>query len=207
VRETAYVFDLDGTVTTREILPLIAAELNLRTELELLTRLTLEGVIAFEASFRLRFHILRGIPLETIHGIVSRIPLDPAIEAFIMERREACVLVTGNLDCWISPFLQRLGCRAFTSVSRRVGGQLELESVLSKSAAIRELSRENRKIVAVGESVNDIPMFEEADIRIAFGGVHAPVPSLARMADYTVYDGKALCNLLRSLDGMRESAV
>jgi HAD superfamily phosphoserine phosphatase-like hydrolase len=197
--ETIYAFDLDGTVTAQEILPCIAANLNLQTELELLTRLTLEGIIDFEASFRLRFHILRNIPPDEVREIVSRIPLEPSIEKFIAEHREACVLVTGNLDCWVAPLLDRLGCRAFTSVSRRAGDRLELESVLSKGAAIRALGKEKKKIVAVGESVNDIPMFEEADIGIAFGGVHEPALALARIADYIAYDGKTLCGLLCAL--------
>ena len=37
-----YAFDLDGTVTKEETLPLIARELGLETEMKLLTKLTLD---------------------------------------------------------------------------------------------------------------------------------------------------------------------
>ena len=197
--EILYAFDLDGTVTEQEILPCIAEKLGLAEELTLLTRLTLEGVIPFASSFRLRFHILRSIPLAEIQDTVGQIPLNPDIAAFIAQQRENCLIVTGNLDCWIRPLLEKLGCRALTSTSRNENGRLELQSVLDKGEAIRSLDRRNRTLVAIGESANDIPMFREADISIAFGGVHNPVPALAEMADYIVRDGKTLCGLLRAL--------
>lgn len=194
-----YAFDLDGTVTRAEILPRIAAALDLVDELELLTRLTLDGTLPFEASFRLRFHILRSIPLAQIQAIVAGIPLDPHIEAFIRANRDRCVLITGNLDLWIEPLAQRLGCRVFCSRSRQADGQLRLEQVLDKGQAVRALRAEGLQIVAVGESVNDIPMFEEADCAIAYGGLHRPAPGLLRLADHVAQDGEGLCDLLRGL--------
>jgi HAD superfamily phosphoserine phosphatase-like hydrolase len=199
MNNSIYAFDLDGTVTTQEMLPLIARELHLGEELALLTRLTLDGSIGFEASFRLRFRMLRSFPVERIQAIVAMTPLDPAIEAFIEQYNSRCAIVTGNLDVWVQPLAQRLGCRFFTSGSEMRGGQLELTTVLDKGKAIRELASNGAKTVAVGESFNDIPMFEEADIGIAFGGVHQPVPQLVRIADYVVHSGKALCQLLQTL--------
>ena len=196
---SVYAFDLDGTVTTQEMLPLIAKELHLGEELGLLTRLTLDGTIGFESSFRLRFHILRSVPVERVQAIAAAVPIDPFIEAFIKQYNARCVIVTGNLDVWIQPIMQRLGCRFFTSDSEVRNGQLELTKVLDKGKALRELSLNGSRTVAIGESFNDISMFEEADIGVAFGGVHQPVPQLVQIADYVVYNGRALCNLLQTL--------
>ena len=44
-------FDLDGTVTKVETLPLLAEELDLADEMKLLTDLTLSGKIPFKKSF------------------------------------------------------------------------------------------------------------------------------------------------------------
>ena len=197
--KSIYAFDLDGTVTTQEMLPLIAKELHLGEELGLLTRLTLDGTIDFEISFRLRFHILRGVPVERVQAIAAMVPLDPFIEAFIKQYASQCAIVTGNLDVWVQPLAQRLGCRFFTSSSEIRGGQLELTDVLNKGKALRELASGGAKTVAIGESFNDIPMFEEADLGVAFGGVHQPVPQLVQAADYVVYSGRALCQLLQTL--------
>jgi HAD superfamily phosphoserine phosphatase-like hydrolase len=178
---------------------MIARELNLEKELGLLTRLTLDGTIDFEASFRLRFHILREIPVKRVQAIAAGIPLDFDIEAFIKQHNEQCAIVTGNLDVWVQTIAQRLGCRFFTSTSEVRNGQLELVNVLNKGSALRELALSGARTVVIGESFNDISMFEAADIGIAFGGVHQPVPQLVQIADHIVYSGRGLCELLQTL--------
>ncbi len=194
-----FAFDLDGTVTAREILPVLARELDLAEEMGLLTSLTLNGTLSFEASFRLRFAILRSIPLERVRKIVAEIPLDPHITEFIQNRRESCAIVTGNLDCWVEPLLEKLGCRAYMSESRNGGGLLGLRKVLNKGDAVRDLAQGGKKIVAIGESANDLPMFEAADLRVAFAGVHKPVSEILRIADHLARDGKELSSLLEGL--------
>ena len=138
--DTFYTFDLDGTVSMEELLPLMAKELDLEMELGLLTRLTLDGTLSFEASFRLRFHILRSIPVETVQRISARVPLHPGIEAFITGNRDRCAVVTGNLDVWAKPFMDRLGCPFYTSTSAVEKGQLCLKTVLDKGEAIRGIA-------------------------------------------------------------------
>jgi len=70
---------------------------------------------------------------------------------------------------------------------------------MHKSQPIRELKSQFEKVVCIGESVNDIPMFEVADSGIAFGGVHDPVKELIEISDYVVFDGESLCRLLNTL--------
>ena len=191
-----FAFDLDGTITTREILPVLAAELGLAEEMGLLTRLTLDGTLNFAASFRLRFAILRSIAPARVRDIVAAIPLDPHITEFIRARREHCAIVTGNLDCWIAPLLEKLGCPAYFSTSRQENGLLHLDTILDKGDAVADLARAGRTVVAIGESANDLPMFNAAHTRIAYAGVHTPVPEILRLADYVVGDGEELCALL-----------
>ena len=194
-----FAFDLDGTITTREILPVLAQELGLAQEMALLTRLTLDGTLDFASSFRLRFAILRSIPVARVREIVAEIPLDPHIADFIQARQEHCAILTGNLDCWIAPLLDKLGCRAYLSTSCDNAGLLSLNSILDKGEAVAELARLGRRVVAIGESANDLPMFKAADVRVAFAGVHDPVPEILRLSDYVARDGRELCALLEEL--------
>jgi phosphoserine phosphatase len=197
---TIFAFDLDGTVTKAEILPLIAQELGLCEEMTLLTQLTLEGKLRFPESFRLRVQILRSVPISRVQRIVAEVPLDPAIADFIASRPERCVIVTGNLDCWVAPLRAKLGCGFHTSVARSVGDSLEgIVSIQDKGSAVRALRAHADHVVAVGESVNDIPMFEEADVGVAFGGVHQPVRPLVEISDSVSFDGRSLCQLLNTL--------
>lgn len=195
-----FAFDLDGTVTKIETLPLLAEELDLADEMKLLTDLTLRGKIPFERSFRMRYLILRNIPLKRIQEIMDAVPLDEEISEFIRAHKDDCAIVTGNLDCWVAPIVEKLGCKIFSSISSAdEKNLLVLKSILDKGAAIRELKKFSNRVIAVGESFNDVPMFEEANISIAYGGVHKPVSAAISVSDYVVYDGGALCRLLEML--------
>ena len=195
-----FAFDLDGTVTKVETLPLLARELELADEMKLLTDLTLSGQIPFEKSFRLRYLILRNIPLKKIQEIMESVELEEEIAGFIRENKENCVIVTGNLDCWIAPIIAKLGCKSFSSTSEPDEKNIPvLKKILDKGAAIRELKKTSGKVIAVGESFNDVPMFEEAHVSIAYGGVHNPVNAAISISDYVVFDGGALCRLLKML--------
>ena len=194
-----FAFDLDGTVTAREILPCLAETLGLAGEMADLTRRALSGEIDFVSSFRKRFRMLRSIPVPVVHEIISTIPLDPHIEAFINNRPEDCAIVTGNLDIWLSPLKKRLRCRWFSSHGAFIDNELSLLSVLDKGRAMTELALPGRPIIAVGESVNDVPMFRKATVGIAFAGVHRPVPEIRKLAHHTALDGPSLCAFLEAV--------
>lgn len=198
---TAFCFDLDGTISSREILPAIASELGLAEEMTLLTSLTLRGLIPFESSFRLRCSILKQVPVSRVREIVADIPLDAAIEDFVRKNRQRCAVVTGNLDVWVQDVLNRLECRAFTSCGTVAADYLSsISSILSKDAAVETFRDEKfERVVAIGDGFNDLPMFETADIGVAYGGVHPPVPEIVQNADYVVCRGSSLCRLLNTL--------
>ena len=197
---TAFCFDLDGTVSTTEILPCIASEIGVADEIATLTRVTMDGHIAFEPSFRLRCLILGQVPPERVREITEAIPLDEAILEFIQSAPDQCFLVTGNLDIWIEPIVQRCGCGLYSSRASVTDGVLKLDSILHKADAIRDIrARGFDRIVAIGDGANDVPMLHAADVGVAFGGVHAPAPTAAEAADYIVNEGEALCKLLRAL--------
>ena len=58
---------------------------------------------------------------------------------------------------------------------------------------------EKTLVLAVEESFNDVPMFEEADVSIAYGGVHKPVSTAISKSNYVVSNAGALCRLLKIL--------
>lgn len=198
---TAFAFDLDGTITRSELLPMIASELGLEAEMRLLTELTMAGSIPFEDSFRLRFAILRTAGLDRIRSIVSEVEFDPYIEEFIRANKERCFVVTGNLDLWIQPLIERLDCRFHTSTAMTdsEGRIIGLDTVMRKNLAGLELKERFDRLVAIGDGFNDIPIFDVADIGIAFNGIHSAPDGLLSVANYVALDGKSLCRLLNTL--------
>ncbi|MDD2482158.1 MAG: HAD-IB family phosphatase [Lutispora sp.] len=195
-----FAFDLDGTVTKQEMLPILARELGLEEEMKILTDLTLKGIISFEHSFKLRVAILKAIPISKIHKIVESVDLDENIKEFIVNNKDLCSIVTGNLDIWVLPIMEKLKCKLYSSKAifhedRLIG----IEEILIKDRAILDIKKNWNKVVTIGESINDIPMFKEGDIGISYGGVHEPVKEILEICDYVVYKSQDLCDLLYRL--------
>ena len=194
-----FIFDLDGTITKVETLPLLAKELNLFDEIKILTDLTLCGQISFEQSFKLRYFILRNIPPKKIWEIMATVELDEEIKNFIRENRKFCAIVTGNLDFWIKPITKKLGCEIFSSQSFLDENKIPtLKKILNKAEAMKEIKKTAAKIISVGDSFNDIQMFKESDISVAYGGVHKLPKEVINSADYFFDDGKTLCDFFNS---------
>jgi len=198
---TAFCFDLDGTVTTAELLPCSASELGIAEEMATLTRVTMDGLISFEESLRLRCLILGSVPVARVHEIIDEVELDQDIAEFIDQRSDRCFLLTGNLDVWVRPLSERLGCHMYSSTASISGGRLALTSILSKGRAIADIRGRGTfdRVVAIGDSENDIPMLRDADLAVAYGGVHNPTHNALLEADFVVYDGAILCELLTGL--------
>lgn len=200
MKDTAFCFDLDGTVTTTEVLPCIASELDVTEEMAVLTRATMDGHIPFDSSFRLRCLLLGQIPLEKVRELVANVPLDENISNFIRGRSSDCYIVTGNLDIWIEPLIEKLGCSVFSSKGEFRDGLLRVEYILDKSDAVAQLrERGYRRTVAIGDGANDAGMLKAATIGIAYGGVHSPAPLAVQAGDAIVYESRNLCNLLKML--------
>lgn len=200
-RDTAFCFDMDGTITQTELLPCIASEIGIADEMAALTKATMDGHIEFEPSFRLRCLLLGQIDPNVVQRVVSDVPLQPEILEFIQENRENCFILTGNLDVWIRPIIETCGCRAFSSEGSYHNGSLTLKKLLNKAIALRHI-RESlgyHRVVAIGDGANDAAMLDQASVAIAFGGVHAPAPSAIHASRYVINNGTSLCKLLRAL--------
>ena len=114
--KTAFCFDLDGTVTKQEILPLISKEVELHEEISLLTQLTLDGLIPFQNSFKLRVKLLSTIAISTVAKVVDKVILDQYILDFIHHNKDNCYIVTGNLDVWVKELIEtKIKCNYFSS--------------------------------------------------------------------------------------------
>ena len=70
-----FVFDLDGTLTRQETLPLIAGHFGLEEDIAALTQSTILGHVPFVESFIQRVNILGKQSVSDINDILGSVEL------------------------------------------------------------------------------------------------------------------------------------
>lgn len=201
INKPIFLFDLDGTITTEEILPKVAREIGLEEEIRHLTVQTIAGDIPFEHSFNVRVDMLRRVPIPTVKNIVNNIPLNTDIVRYIKNNKHKCRIVTGNLDVWIDSAVRKLGvgCHSSEAETTKTGMLVKAKKILRKRNIVDLYQQQNYFVVAIGDGNNDAEMLAAADLSIAFGGVHPPAKSALTSTQYVIYDGKKLCQFIQRL--------
>lgn len=197
---TKFIFDLDGTVTKEETLPIIAKHFSVEEEIEKLTKQTVMGHIPFVESFIRRVFILGKLPIDEIDALLAKVVLHEAVAAFIQENHAQCAIATGNLSCWVEKLVARLNCEVYCSEGEIENNRVvKLTNILKKENVVERYRAEGHRVVFIGDGNNDVEAMRVADVAIASGLTHAPTASVISVADYLVLNEVALCRQLDQL--------
>ena len=197
---TKIIFDLDGTLTKEETLPKIAQAFNIQAQIDSLTRETIAGNIPFVESFISRVNILGKLPADKIADLLWQIEIYEKLGAFIQAHKNQCAIATGNLECWISKLVSKLGCETFSSSGiLQDNNILRLTSILKKESIVKSFQMQEQRVIFVGDGNNDVEAMRLADVSIASGITHKPSPGVLAIADYVIFSEEALCRLLYQL--------
>lgn len=205
---TAFCFDLDGTLTKQEILPLIAKEIDIEEEIKILTVLTIQGKINFESSFKLRVKLLSVIDNDKIQDIIDGVKINNNVVDFIGNNVEDCYVITNNLDCWVDKFIEnKIGCKYYTSKANVNNNRVSsISNIINKGDIVEKIKSDFNydKVVVIGDGNNDVPMFEIADVKIACGITHQPSENILKNSNIIIYSEKSLCQILKQLSYQRQ---
>ena len=192
-----FLFDFDGTISKKEMLPLIAMKTNLEAQISMLTEDTIQGKIPFEESFLKRVKLLEKIPLQIVQNIFIEAPVNLKLLSWIKAHRELCFVVTGQLDIWIKPWLQKHELIGFSSEASVTAEGIKVNKIIDKSAVASNF--EDREIVFIGDGANDASLMEKANIGIGTEIVHKVPEMIWEVADLVVWEEEALCRILSRL--------
>lgn len=197
-----FLFDLDGTVTSQETLPVIANHFNCQEEIAELTKRTVAGNVPFIESFIRRVNILGKYSVKETSDLLAQVPLYPELKQFIDAHRADCIIVTGNLTCWCEGLFKKIGCQCYGSSAELDGDHVvKLKSILRKEEIVDRYKALGETVVFIGDGNNDLEAMRHANISIATGLTHNPAQSLLAICDYVVFNEHALCRQLKQLCG------
>lgn len=197
-----FLFDLDGTVTAAETLPVISSHFGCAEKIAELTARTVQGNVPFVESFIRRVNILGAYSVKETSDLLAEVPLYPQVAKFIAEHSEDCVIVTGNLTCWCQGLFKKIGCQCYGSEALVEGDKVvKLKSILRKEQIVDQYKAIGETVVFIGDGNNDLEAMRHANISIAAGLTHNPAQSLLSICDYVIYNETALCRQLRQLCG------
>jgi HAD superfamily phosphoserine phosphatase-like hydrolase len=192
-----FVFDLDGTITSAETLPIIAKTFKVHEELIKLTKDTVDGKIPWKQSFITRVNLLKHVPVNEIDILLEKTPLYANIVEFINKNHDSCYIATGNLDCWVDGLCRKVGCQYYSSKALVNGNEIiKITDIIEKAEVVEKLQSEGDIVIFIGDSNNDVRAMREADFSIAFGASHKPSKLCLSAADYVIYNEDDLVNML-----------
>ncbi|MEM0350587.1 MAG: phosphoserine phosphatase SerB [Archaeoglobaceae archaeon] len=176
------VFDLDSTLIEGEIIDELAKEAGVEKEVQELTRKAMNGEMSFREALLERVKLLKGLPVEVLEKIYSRIEFTEGAKELISALKRAgykVALVSGSFTYFTNRIKDELG------LDYAFGNELEIEDGKltgrlkgriidgeEKARIIEEIARKEgislEKVVAVGDGANDRLMIEKAGLGIAF---------------------------------------
>ena len=198
-KKKVFLFDLDSTVSSEEILPLISKEINKEEEMKVLTEKTMIGEINFIESFLSRVELLKQIPVSKVQKIISNVSINEKILKFIQENKKNCYIVTSNLDVWIIELMKKINMEDhfFSSTAKVVKDKLvSVTNVLTKEDVVKNFDCE---VIAIGDGSNDRNMLSKANISIGYGGVRRVSPQLIDVVDYVICDENTMYEFLKKI--------
>lgn len=195
-----FIFDLDGTLTKCETLPMIARHFGLGSEIGEITKLTVSGERDFQESFTRRVAVLGCIPVAKVADLLGTVELYPGLLDFIHRHREYCAIATGNLDCWIGGLAEKLGCVCYSSKGRKNSlGAVEVDSILDKRVLVEKFQSEGFKVIFIGDGDNDAEAMKASDIALGAGMTHNVAPRALTACQEVFSQEEKLCETLEEI--------
>ncbi len=195
-----FIFDLDGTLTTVETLPLIAKHFGIDEDIATITQQAIRGLIPFDQSMQKRMRILGDLPVNAVAKLLATVPLYNKLHQFILQNKAHCLIATGNIDAWLTDLAPRLGCEIQCSKAMTENNRItKLLSILDKKDIVHHWQERGYVVIFIGDSDNDVQAMLCADVSIAVGMTHSLAPQVQSAATHVMYTEDEIYDILCQL--------
>lgn len=175
-------FDMDSTLISTEVIDELALLAGVGEQVAKITEAAMRGKLDFQASFRERVALLRGLPESNLQTVIDKIPLMEGAERLISTLRRLgykTAILSGGFTFVGRELKRTLGIDYLHAndldlrdgvVTGEVTGAIvdgaRKASLLREIAKAENISME--QVIAVGDGANDLPMLRIAGLGIAF---------------------------------------
>ncbi|HET6841055.1 MAG TPA: phosphoserine phosphatase SerB [Candidatus Angelobacter sp.] len=189
-------FDMDSTLIQMEVIDELARLAGVGEQVAAITAAAMRGELDFNASFRQRLGLLRGLSAGVLEEIAARLPITSGAHRLMRTLRSLgykTAILSGGFTCFAHKLQSELGFDYVHANELSIkDGQLTGEPVgeiingKRKAELLQQIALEEgiamEQTVAVGDGANDLPMLGVAGLGIAF---HAK-PLVRRDAQHSI---------------------
>lgn len=176
------VFDMDSTLIEAEVIDELAKRAGVGEKVAEITERAMRGELDFQASFRERLGLLKGLSEGVLGEIADRLPITEGAAHLLQVLKKLgyrTAIVSGGFTYFAKVLQSKLGIDyVFANELAIRDGQVtgEVEGVIvdgeRKAQLLRELAQQEnislQQVIAVGDGANDLPMLGIAGLGIAF---------------------------------------
>ena len=176
------VFDMDSTLIDAEVIDELAKAAGVGEQVAAITERAMRGELDFQASFRERMALLKGLPESTLEQIAETLRLTEGAETLITQLRRLgykTAILSGGFTYFAERLQKKLGidyvyANSLPVKDGLVTGEVTLPIVdgQRKADLLRELAQREgislEQTIAVGDGANDLPMLSIAGLGVAF---------------------------------------
>jgi|TARA_B110000914_G_scaffold84139_1_gene74149 phosphoserine phosphatase len=189
--------DMDSTLVGIETIDEIADIHGIRKQVAEITEKAMYGEIDFSEGLIQRVALLKGLDHSVLQRVYDeRLIFNPGAEKMLKQVKTAGIktmLISGGFTFFTDKLKDRLGLDyAFANTLEIVNGRLtgrlvgEIFGAKGKGQALNKICNElgfrKENLIAIGDGANDLPMFAEAGVSIAY---HAK-PIVQENATYAI---------------------
>ena len=175
-------FDMDSTLIRTEVIDELAKLAGVGDQVQAITESAMRGELDFQASFRQRVSLLKGLKESALQQVADSVPLMDGAERLVATLRRLgykTAILSGGFTFVGRELQRRLGIDYLhaNELDIRDGvvtGEVRPPIVDGERKAhhLAEIARAERlsmeQVIAVGDGANDLPMLQLAGLGIAF---------------------------------------